>query len=101
MEDIKTLRERKETLEMGTLLEKELRDAALENERIATAQIREYLNLKAEIRKYGIPIDDLPKPVQLLNEIRKHGYDVGKVLSEYLDLLFKENRDIFCWPIRN
>jgi hypothetical protein len=72
MEDIKTLRERKETLEMETLLEKELRDAALENERIATAQIREYLNLKAEL-KYGIPIDDLPKPVQLLNEIRKHG----------------------------
>jgi|SRR5215208_3690422 hypothetical protein len=100
MEDIKTLRERKETLEMETLLEKELRDAALENERIATAQIREYLNLKAEL-KYGIPIDDLPKPVQLLNEIRKHGYDVGKVLSEYLDLLFKENHDIFCWHIRN
>ena len=42
-----------------------------------------------------------PKLVQLLYEIRQHGYDVKKVLSEYLDLLFiKENRDIVSRHIR-
>jgi hypothetical protein len=80
---------------------KDLRDAALENERITTAEIREYLNLEAELRKYGISIDDLPKLVQLLYEIRRHGYDVKKVLSEYLDLLIiKENCDIVSRHIR-
>jgi hypothetical protein len=60
------------------------------------------LNLEAELRKYGISIDDLPKLVQLLYEIRRHGYDVKKVLSEYLDLLIiKENCDIVSRHIRN
>ncbi|MDQ3970186.1 MAG: hypothetical protein M3227_00675, partial [Thermoproteota archaeon] len=95
------LEETKRTLEMEISLAKDLRDAALENERITSAEIREYSNLKAELRKYGIPIDDLQKLVQLLYEIRQHGYDVKKVLSEYQDLLFiKENRDIVWRQIK-
>ncbi len=99
-EDIKTLKKRKDDLEMETSLSKELRDAALEKERTTVAELKEYSNLKAELRKYDILIEDLPKLVQLLYGIRQHGYDVEKVLSEYLDLLFiKENRDIFCRQI--
>ena len=99
-EDIKTLKKRKDDLEMETSLSKELRDAALEKERTTVAELKEYSNLKAELRKYDILIEDLQKLVQLLYGIRQHGYDVEKVLSEYLDLLFiKENRDIFCRQI--
>jgi hypothetical protein len=96
-EDIKSLEERKDTLEMETSTAKELCDAALENEKTTTAKIREYSNFKTELGKYDILIEDnLPKSVQLLYEISQRGYDVEKVLSEYLDLLFiKENRDIF------
>jgi hypothetical protein len=100
-QEIKTFKETKRTLEMEISLAKDLRDAALENERITSAEIREYSNLKVELRKYGIPIDDLQKLVQLLYEIRQHGYDVKKVLSEYQDLLFiKENRDIVWRQIK-
>jgi hypothetical protein len=96
-EDIKTLEETKETLEMETSTAKDLRDLALQEEKTTTAELKEYSNLKTELRKYGILIeDDLPKLIQLLCGIRQHGYDAEKVLSEYLDLLFiKENRDIF------
>jgi cell division protein FtsB/GNAT superfamily N-acetyltransferase len=101
-EDIKTLKENKEALEMEISAAKDLRDAALENERITTAEIREYSNFKAELRRHGLTIEeDIPKLIQLLYDIRQHGYDFKKVLSEYLDLLFiKENRDIFSGHIR-
>jgi transposase len=100
-EEIKTLKETKRTLEMEISLAKDLRDLALQEEKTTTAELKEYLNFKTELRKYDIPIDDLPKLLQLLNEIRQHGYDVGKVLSEYQDLLFiKENRDIVWRHIR-
>jgi hypothetical protein len=100
-EEIKSLKERKRALEIETSTVKELRDLALQEEKTTTAELKEYSNFKTELRKYGIPIDDLPKLVQLLYGIRQHGYDVEKVLPEYLDLLFiKENRDIFLRQIR-
>jgi hypothetical protein len=100
-EKIKSSNETKRTLKIETSTAEELRDLALEEEKTTTAELKEYSNLKTELRKYDIPIDDLPKLLQLLNEIRQHGYDVGKVLSEYQDLLFiKEKRDIFWRQIR-
>lgn len=100
-EEIKTLKETKRTLEMEISLAKDLRDLALQEEKTTTAELKKYSNFNTELRRYDIPIDDLPKLVQLLYEIRQHGYDVGKVLSEYQDLLFiKEKRDIFWRQIR-
>jgi hypothetical protein len=100
-ENIKTLEDRKDTLKIETSTAEELRDLALQEEKTTTAELKEYSNFKTELRKYGIPIDDLPKVVPVLHEIRQHGYDVEKVLSEYQDLLFiKEKRDIFWRQIR-
>ena len=82
---------------METSLAKELRNATLEIEKITTAKIREYSNSKAELGKYGIPIDNLPKSVQVLYEIRQHGYDVEKVLSEYQDLQFFKDNQARIW----
>jgi hypothetical protein len=100
-EKIKSSNETRRTLKIETSTAEELRDLALEEEKTTTAELKEYSNLKTELRKYDIPVDDLPKLLQLLNEIRQHGYDVGKVLSEYQDLLFmKENREIVWRHIR-
>jgi hypothetical protein len=101
-EEIKSLKETKRELEIETVTAKELRDAALENEKTTVAKITEFSNFKTELRKYGIPIEDnLPKSVQLLYEIRQHGYDVKKVLSEYQDLqFFKDNRARVCRQTR-
>jgi hypothetical protein len=82
-----TLKEKIETSEMETLLAKELRDAALENERITTVEVREYSNLKAELRRYGLDIHkDIPKFAKVLNSIRNYGYNVHQVLSIFEDL---------------
>jgi coenzyme F420-reducing hydrogenase delta subunit len=90
-EDIKTLKENKEALEMEISAAKDLRDAALENERITTAEIREYSNLKAELRRYGLTIEeDIPKFVQVIHGIKRYEYDVDKVLSDYSDEQIKQ-----------
>jgi hypothetical protein len=94
------LKKRKDDLEMETSLSKELRDIALEEEKATAAEVKEYSTQKAELEKYDIPIDDLPKLVQVLHGIRHSGYDPNKVLSEYQDLLIiKENRDAFLRQI--
>src|SRR5215212_4738558 len=86
-EYIQTLRERKETLEMETSLAEDLRNAALENERITYAEAREYSNLKAELRRYGLDIHkDIPKFAKVVNSIRNYGYNVNQVLSIFEDL---------------
>ena len=85
-EHIQTLRERKETLEMETSIAKELRDFDLKDAKTTSAEVKEYSNLKTELRRYGLSIEeDIPKFVQLVHEIKQHGYDVNKILSDYSD----------------
>jgi len=96
-ENIKTLEEMKDTLKIETLTAKELRDVSLQEEKTTTAELKEYSNFKTELRKYGIPIDDLPKMIQLLYGIRQHGYDVEKILSEYQDLQFFKDNQARIW----
>src|SRR5919107_5454389 len=90
-EYIQTLKEKIETSEMETSLAEDLRDAALENERITSAEVREYSNLKAELRRYGLDIHkDIPKFVQVIHGIKRYEYDVDKVLSDYSDEQIKQ-----------
>jgi cell division protein FtsB len=60
-----------------------LRDQALQDERMTAADLKWYSNLKAELRKYDIPVDDISKFAKAVNGIRQYGYDVGKVISEF------------------
>ena len=62
-----------------------LRDQALQDERMTATGLRWYSDINAELRKYGIPVDDLPKFAKAVNGIRQYGYDAGKVISEFLD----------------
>src|ERR1043165_5755809 len=50
---------------------------------MTAADLKWYLNLKAELRKYDIPVDDISKFAKAVNGIRQYGYDVGKVISEF------------------
>ena len=86
-EYIQTLKEKIETSEMETSLAEDLRDAALENERITSAEVGEYSNLKAELRRYGLDIHkDIPKFAKVVNSIRNYGYSVNQVLSIFESL---------------
>ena len=75
---------------------KELCEAALENEKTTVAELKEYSNLKTELGKFGLSIEnDLPKFVQVVHGIKQSGYDVDKVLSEYSDQEIKQlTRDL-------
>jgi chromosome segregation ATPase len=89
-EDIKTLEETKETLEMETSLAKDLRDAALQDEKKTTAKVRKCCNLIEELEKHGLDInddEDISKFVKLIKSLREeYGFNVKEVISELQDL---------------
>ena len=67
-------------------LEKEKSDAeantniALKNEKMTAAELTGFADLKVELRKYGLPIDDISKLVPIVSGISQYGYEVDKVL---------------------
>ena len=60
-----------------------LRDQALQDERMTATELKSYSDLRTELRKAGIPIDEISKFANAVNGIRQYGYDVGKVISEF------------------
>ena len=54
--------------------------------------LRWYSDIKAELRKYGISVDDISKFVKAVNGLREYGYDVGKVISEFSESQSRETR---------
>jgi hypothetical protein len=89
-EDIKSLKERKETLEMKTSLAKELCDAALQGKNKTTDKLRKCWNLIEELEKHGLDInddEDISKFVKLIKNLREeYRFNVKKVISEIQDL---------------
>ena len=94
--DIQNLQKQKKISEEEASLANELRDAALENVKVTVVELREYSKFKTELRKYGLSfIDDAQKLVRIIYGIKQRGYDVDKVLSEFSDIEFmQEKRDM-------
>ena len=63
-----------------------LRDKALQDERMTTSELKWYTDLKAELGKYGIPIDDISKFAKLVNNLKQSEYNTEKILTESLDM---------------
>ncbi len=82
-EEIKNLERKIEMLTLEKSDMESLRDLALHDERMTAIELKSYLDIKAELRKYGIPVDDISKFAKAVNGIRQYGYDVGKVISEF------------------
>jgi hypothetical protein len=102
-EVIKTLKGKKEKLETEVSLAEELRDTALKNEKTTVAELREYSKFKTELGKYGLTVDDdTRKLVQVIYGIKQRNeYDVGKILSEYSDIEFmQDKRDMLSNLVR-
>jgi hypothetical protein len=92
-EYIKTLEERKETLELETSVAKDLHDVTLHDQKVITAKLRKCWNLLAELEKHGLDIndddddDDISKFVELIKSLREeYGFNVKEVISEFQDL---------------
>src|ERR671926_427040 len=56
-ENIKTLEDRKGTLEIETSTAKEIHDVYLQEEKTTIAKLKQYSNFKTKLRKFGMPID--------------------------------------------
>ena len=102
-EDIQNLQKQKKIFEEEASYANELRDAALENEKTTVTELREYSNFKAELGKYGLSVDvDTRKLVRAIYGIKQRNeYDVGKILSEYSDIKFmQDKRDMLSTQVR-
>jgi hypothetical protein len=104
-EDIQNLQKQKKISEEEASYANELRDAALENEKTTVTELREHSNFKSELRRCGLSsssiVDDPQKLVRVIYGIKQRGYDVDKVLSEYSDIEFmQEKRDMLSTRVR-
>jgi DNA-binding transcriptional MerR regulator len=52
------------------------------------AKLKWYSDIKEELRKYGIPIDDISQLANIVNGVKQYGYDPKKVLNEFSNLEF-------------
>ncbi len=75
-----------ETLQQQKSDAESLRNMALQEQRITGSELKWYSDLRAELRKYVIPVDDISKFAKLVDNIREYGYDAGKVINEFSDL---------------
>jgi len=69
-----------------------VRDQALHDERITATELKWYSDIKAELRKYGIPVDDIPKFAKAVNGLTENGYDVVKIITEFSESQSRETR---------
>jgi hypothetical protein len=60
------------------------RDKELQDQRMTSSELKWYTNLREELGKYGIPIDDIPKLAKVVNNIKNQSdYDVEMVINEF------------------
>ena len=101
--DIQNSQKQKKISEEEASYANELRDAAFEDQKTTDAELREYSNFKIELEKYGLTVDDdTRKLVRVIYGIKQRTeYDVGKILSEYSDIKFiQDKRDMLSNLVR-
>jgi hypothetical protein len=101
--DIQNLQKQKKISEEEASYANDLRDAAFETEKTTVAELREYSKFKTELGKYGLTVvDDTRKLVRVIYGVKQRNeYDVGKILSEYSDIEFmQDKRDMLSNLVR-
>jgi hypothetical protein len=78
-QQIETLEHEKSDSEANT-------EIALKNEKMTATELKWYSDLKAELGKYGVPIDDASKLAPIVNGISQYSYEVDKVLHAFSDV---------------
>ena len=75
-----------ETLKKEKTVSEGLRNAALDIERMTADDLKWYSGIRAELRDYHIPVDDLSLFVNIIRNIKRYGYDPKEVISEFSNL---------------
>jgi hypothetical protein len=91
---IGSLKQQLETLEKEKSDAEANADIALKNEKMIAAELTGYSDLKAELGKYGLPVDDISKLAHIVDGISQYGYEVDKVLQAFsnVDSLAAQHR---------
>jgi septation ring formation regulator EzrA len=82
-EEIEGLHEQKEDLEAQKSVTQDLLNIALHDEKMTTARLKWYSDIKKELSKYGVPVDDIQQLAKLIKGIQEYGFDTNKVLDEF------------------
>jgi FtsZ-binding cell division protein ZapB len=85
-EEIEKLKAQIQTLQQEKQNADSIRNTILEDGKITSYRLKWYSDLKAELGKYGIPVDDISKLAKLVNCLKQYQYDVENVINEFLDL---------------
>jgi hypothetical protein len=85
-QEIDKLKWQIETLQQQKSDAESFRNMALQDQRITSIELKWYSDLRAELRKYLIPVDDISKFAKIVDNIGEYGYDAGKVIKEFSDL---------------
>jgi FtsZ-binding cell division protein ZapB len=84
--EIEKLKAQVETLQQEKQNAELLRNTIVEDGKITSSRLIWYSDLKAELGKYGIPVEDISRLAKLVNNIREYDYDAGKVINEFSNL---------------
>ncbi|HXX96275.1 MAG TPA: hypothetical protein VEL11_04055 [Candidatus Bathyarchaeia archaeon] len=85
-EEIEKLKAQIEGLRQQKQDAESLRNTIVEDGRITSYRLKWYSDVKEELGKYGIPVDDISKLAKLANNIREYDYDAGKIINEFSNL---------------
>ena len=86
LEEIERLKEQKEDLEGQKSVAEELRDIALKDEKMTAANLKWYSDLKKELGKNGIPVDDISQLARVVSGIKQYGFNTENVINEFSNL---------------
>ena len=86
LEQVQKLNDQLETLTKEKSVSEGLRNVALANEKITANDLKWYSGIRAELRDYHIPVDDLSFFVNIIRNIKHYGYDLKEVISEFSNL---------------
>jgi cell division protein FtsB len=85
-QEIKNLEDDVGILQMEKRDFQALRDAALEDMKLTKDELQAYSSHKAELAKYGIPVNDFSKLAKIVDGVKHHGYNVEHLVEVFSDL---------------
>ncbi|MDQ3970891.1 MAG: hypothetical protein M3227_04300 [Thermoproteota archaeon] len=86
--DVEDLQEKIKQLKEERLAAEELYNASLENGSRTTSILAWYSNLKTELDRYKIPLEDVSLFTKAVHGLGEYGYDVDKIIAEFSELDF-------------
>lgn len=85
-EEIAILQEQIKELEAQKSVAHDNLNNAFQNEVMTSAKLKWYSDIKVELSKYGIPVDEISKIAKVVAGIKQCGFDANKILDEISNL---------------